>query len=293
MEIKTKVDLYSTKTRNRQGEQFAIYEMLGQIRGWLKDNSLEFGIFNNRASSILLNKLIYYSSSKIEDVNKKFFISKGWYKYGPCFDLGRTSEESLSLELFKKLTPKANLDIIPEIKETCEEHIPIFLDSIKGNQFPNEYLKYIYEKKWEYPWLKDYYINKNELEMLIKKKRKNYTKDEINNIFLKFDLSVTDSDYLKKVGISETVIDKIIMFNALLNDLYMKQNELNADLFESMKIYLTENIYMIFAYKNYKTTFKTPNQTKKKIVKGNMEYNYNLFKRELEQKIDLYYSLIT
>ena len=293
MEIRTKVDLYTTKTRTRQEEQFAIYEMLGQIRGWLKDKNLERSIFTNRASSILLNKLIYYSSIKIEDINKNFLISKGWYKYGPCFDLGRRSEESLSLELFRKLTPKANLNILPEIKDICKEHVPIFLESIRRKKFPNDYLRYIYNKKWEYPWLKDYYITKNELEIMIKKGRRNYNKDEINDIFLKFDSSITNRNYLNKIAISDNIIDNILMFNALLNDLYMERSELNADLFESMERYLTENIYMLFAYKNYKVTFKTPNQTLKKIVLGNMDSNYNLFKKELEEKTDLYYSLKT
>lgn len=290
MEIKPQtINLYKTDTWLRQKEQNAVLEILGQIRGWLEKENLTNIILRNRSSSILINKLVYFSSVNISKKNQKLQISGGWYKYGPCYDLGRRSEESLSLEMFDKLKPKQ--DILSEITQTCEEHVPIFLESIGRNNFPYAYLTFIYSKKWEYGWLKDYYITKNNLEILLRKAKPKIKKDDINKCFMEFDMSITNSKYHHQIEIPDDIINKILSFTSLLGELYSNQTNLNQDLMLAMKNYFTENILMIFSYKNYKKTFHTPNQNFKSIIIQNMQDNYEQFVKDLDDKLKLFYDL--
>lgn len=79
MDIRQKhVDVYSFKIKNHSDEFHALIELQKQIRGWISKNfkQHESEILKTKSSSILLNKLVYYISKKIELSNPKFLITR-------------------------------------------------------------------------------------------------------------------------------------------------------------------------------------------------------------------------
>jgi|GEM_PF-7069410 len=295
MEIRLQsINLYKANTKIREREREVLFEILSQVKGWMKEKNLERDLIKERSNSILVNKLVYYIANLLESKNPKLIISRGWYKYGPCFEDGRRNEESLSLIVFEKLEARKSNEIIPEIKSICEEHVPLFFQSIKTDKskFPYDYLLYIYSKKQVYPWLKEYYTNKHKLEYLL---RTNTIKGEesINKIFMDFDKSIMDHKYLNNIGVSENIVDKILEFTALLSTSYSKKDTENYELFQDMKDYFTDDLLMFFSHKNYEKTFLSSNQEFKRVIVERMKEYNRKFEKKLDEKLSLYYSLLT
>lgn len=282
------VDLYKHKVRTHSSENVAIFEIEGQILKWLIDNSMQ-RVIESGSGSILLNKLVYFISEKLEKINQNLIISRGWYKYGPCYEHGRWGEESLSLAAFGKLEPRK--EVITEIAEICKDHVPRFLDSSNRGNFPYNYIEYIYSEHCNFPWLQEYYLSKHKLSHILGALDKQRIEEkEINKAFIDFDKAIINKKYLNKVGIDDGVVEDILEITTLLSDVAINPEEKGIDYFRDIRDYFNENILITFASKNYIKTLRTSGVIYGKVIKEGRERCYKKLVSEIPQKIKFYYS---
>jgi hypothetical protein len=287
----SKIDLYEKKILNKQDELQAILSIESQILQWLKEKEVDKRILQHRGNSLLINKLTYFISEKLEEINPRLIISRGWYKYGPCFEHGRRGEESLSLFTFGY--HKKPDKILPEIDEECSIQVPKFLESIaKDGSFPYSYVHYIYSEKCNYPWLQQYYLSKHKLShMLSETEFKRIEEKELNKAFIEFDRAILDSRYAKKIGLPKQDASKLLEVTCLLNHALRHPEEYEDEHVRHIRTYFTENILLAFAFKNYENTFHTSRMGHKKIITENMEDNYSRFVAEIPERLNFYYSM--
>ncbi len=290
------INLYEFRVKNRDLERQAIIEIHSQILKWLQDEKLDTQIKSIRCNSILLNKLTYYIANDIEKKNRHMVISRGWYKYGPCFESGRRGEESLALTMFDHLLPSKK--VIQEIEDTCKKEVPLFLKNIDRSQdYPFEYLMHIYTDRVDYPKIKNFYLAKHILTGSIREYRKESTKsniDELNKASMDFDKEILAASYRSTVNIHPTDIDLILEFSALmnqiLNDAYENPDEI--PLANKIANDFINIVLMTFANKNYLYTFKTSNLQHRAILKNITESAYYGYIKRTESLIGEYYQAL-
>jgi hypothetical protein len=288
------INLYDFTTRNRESENLAIYEIQRQILRFLDDNKKRIEFFKHRDSSIPINKIIYFSAKALENINKKLIISRGWYKYGPCYEGGRHSEESLSLMVFPNLEPAKT--ILPEIEENCKKEISIFLKT-KFREYPYDYLTHIYNERVDFPEIKEFYIAKHELSNALFQwlRGEQVSSEKLNKLFINFDKEIANPRYFNLLKISDKDIDVILEYTSILN--YIINNSTKIDKKSEFIIHESVNnfiniVLMIFADKNYSYTFHTSNEKYKKIIIEHLNNNYKKCIDIVNDTIKLYYSKI-
>ncbi len=286
------IDLYKHKIHNWFDEQQAIFSVESQILQWLKDNGEDKDVLGNRSSSLLINKLIYFISERLEKTNPSLVISRGWYKYGPCFEHGRKGEESMSLFAFDK--HKTVSRILPEVSQECEQQVPKYLKSLeKDGSFPYGYIHYIYSERCNYPWLQEYYLGKHRLSQVLSDLEHGKTKEkDIIKAFIDFDRAIINTKYQKEINVRQIDIDKILEVTALLSCTARDPENSKTEYFRNMRTYFTENVLLAFAIKNYERTLHTGTLGFQKLIAENMENNYKNYLQDIPDKLRFYYSLM-
>jgi hypothetical protein len=292
------IDLYDFRVKNRDLERQAIIEIHSQILKWLQDEKLDSQIKSIRCNSILLNKLTYYIANDIEEKNRHMIISRGWYKYGPCFEAGRRGEESLALTMFDHLLPSKK--VIQEVEKTCKKEVPLFLKNIDKNQdYPFEYLKHIYTDRVDYPKIQNFYLAKHNLTGIAREYRKESTEsniEELNRVSMDFDKEILAASYRSTVNIPPNDIDLILEFSALmnqiLNDAYENPDQEKISLANKTVDDFINIVLMTFANKNYLYTFKTSNLHHKDMLKKLTESAYDSYIKRTESLIGEYYQTL-
>jgi hypothetical protein len=286
----TNIDLHKHKIRRWFDEQQAIFSIESQILQWLKDAGDEKAVLGTRSSSLLINKLMYFISERLEKTNPSLVISRGWYKFGPCFEHGRQGEESMSLFAFDKHKPVNT--ILPEVSQECELQVPRYLKSLeRDGSFPYGYINYVYSERCNYPWLQNYYLAKHNLSKLLSDMDiKDVKEKELNKAFIEFDRAVLDSKYRNKINISSQEANRVLEISSLTS--YMAADKKKyGEYFNNIRHYFTENVLLTFAMKNYENTFHTSNIGFEKIIAENMENNYKNYMAEIPEKLRFYYSI--
>lgn len=289
------IDLYNFRITNKDLERQAIIEIQTQILKWLQDAELDTQIKATKCNSILLNKLTYYIANEIEKKNRHMIISRGWYKYGPCYEAGRHGEESLTLSLFDHLLPSKR--IIPDVESICEKEVPLFLKYTEKSQYyPFEYLKHIYNEKVDYPKIQNFYTCKHLLTSLVSECQKNPIKaniEKMNKLTMDFDKEILSSVYRNVVGIPVNDIDLVLEFTSLmnqnLNDLYKDPNEKQTTLSYKIVDDFINIVLMTFANKNYIYTFRTSNSRHEEVIKSNVRKAYDNYIYKTQTLIGEYY----
>lgn len=292
------IDLYEFRVTNKDSERQAITEIQSQILKWLQDEDLDVKIKSIRSSSILLNKLTYYITNDIEKKNSRLKISRGWYKYGPCYENGRQGEGSITLTLFDYLLPSKM--ILPEVEDNCKTEIPLFLKDIEKNHaYPFEYLKHIYTDRVDFPKIQKFYLAKHFLAGLASEYSKNPTEtniEELNKLTINFDKEILSSQYRSIVGIPPKDIDLILEFTALMNqilsDTLDNPTEKQKSLAQKVIYDFNNIVLMTFANKNYIFTFRTSNYRHENIIKSITENAYAEYMNKTQSLIGEYYQAL-
>jgi len=286
--LRTKeIDLYTAKTRNREQERYAIFEIEKQILQWLKDNKLEKELHSYKNINILINKLVYYISKEFQAKNPKLIITRGWYRYGPCFELGRNSEDSMHLGWFGRIELNRQQKVPEETSEVCEEQVPVFIKKTDEDMFPHDYIEYVYRKKCDFEWLKEFYLTKHKLT----KDVYNFTKvneEELIDSFIDFDRAILDKCYLGRANIPRLDINTILDFTSLLSE--ETRNCDHSSYFESLRDYFNNNIISIFAFKNYVATLTSSNVAHQKVINWRLKGNYTRYLNDLKNDLVLFRS---
>jgi len=289
------VDLHSIKIRDGHEERVAIIELQKQIRGWISEN---FGDYEQKvitipSSSILLNKLVYYITNEIKKNNPNFIITSGWYRYGPCYENGRKSEGSFSLETFQCL--EGCEQIVDEVNSVCKEHVPMFWKSINEdhNHFPYSYLSYIYHEKVDIPFLKPFYISKHELlDFLTHDKKISKDKKKIARMFMNFDAAIINPDYANQVNLNDQDVYNLTEFTGLLAYCIFDCPE-EKKLLEDMKNYFNDYIIRLFSSKNYIKTLRCNNTNYGDTIKTHEEEITSRILKGIPKEVSKYYSLLS
>lgn len=292
----TLCDLYKINTYQYSEEQRAVFEIQRQIRKWLEETYGDQTILDNsKYNSIIINKITYFSAKAIQKNNPDLVISGGWYIYGPCYELGRRSEESISLMVFDKLNTSET--VIKEIENTCSEQVAKFLDSTSKEDFPYTYLQHIYANKSEYKELKDFYVSKHELSKKlfdfekIKKEGTAIDYDGIYQAINEFEAAISSESYYKKINLPEDDVYTMLEFTGLMQHFLEKNGKENPhwELFKSFQ----ELILLGFACKNYNHTFESKNQTWERKIKKDMQKKYTTAIEAIKNKLPAYYAQVS
>lgn len=246
-----KINLRNYKIRNLAQEELASYNIISEALGWIKDSGYT-RVLSSKSISMLVNKIVYFSS---RDLGLK--ITRGWYKYGPCYEKGRMPE-SLGVDMITGLIPSQT--ITKEVEAVCQEHVPIFNKGLEED-YPYEYLKYIYENKNDFSTLKEFYIKKHELAYVLQNLSKNYetAKEselvEFDKKMFDFEQVITDEDYYNKVNIAKNqlsdYLDYTMSIRRLLTDSITNKNSSNKILVTKISREFINLGLAFFAEKNY------------------------------------------
>lgn len=288
------INLYNFTTKNRESENLAIYEIQRQVLRFLEDNKKRIEFFKHRDNSIAINKIIYFSATALERINKKLIISRGWYKYGPCYEGGRHSEESLSLMIFQNLEPSKT--ILPEIEENCKKEIPIFLKT-KFKEYPYDYLTHIYKERVDFNEIKGFYIAKHELSNALFqwKRGEQVSSTKLNELFINFDKEIINPKYFNLMKISDIDLDAILDYTSILSYIINNFNKFDKKIefiIEDAINNFVNIALMVFAYKNYAYTFHTSSEKYKKDKITFLNENYKKYIDRINEIVKFYYSKI-
>jgi hypothetical protein len=248
-------------------------------------------VLNRRDRSILQNKLIYFISKEIQKVNSNFILTTGWYRFGPCFEMGRRGEEeSLSLELFKYVLPKRYIE---QIDTVCSEHVPIFYED--NSSFPAKYLEYIYSKKVDFSFLEYYYPAKHNLLELLKKIQSgtNVPEKDVTKTLIKFDSSILDKKFINKVNIPKENAERILDFTTIVGEFLSSDREGNSSIIQDLYRTFDEIVVGAVSNKNYIATLEWSNKAFYNSLKRNSDVQYQKFYSELDRRLDDYYLNLT
>lgn len=294
----TVCDLHKINTYQYTEEQRAVFEIQRQIRKWLEVTYGDQTILDNsKYNSIIINKITYFSARAIQKTNPNLVISGGWYIYGPCYELGRHSEESISLMVFDTLNTSET--VIQEINDACSEQVAKFIDSADKEGFPYQYLQHIYANKSEYKELKDFYLSKHELTKKLfnfKKTKKEGTAidyEEISHAITEFETAISSEKYYKKINLPEDDVYTVLEFTGLMQHLLEKKYYGNENLRWELLKSFQELIVLGFACKNYNHTFESKNQTWERKIKENMQKKYTSAIGAIKNKLPAYYTQVS
>ncbi|MFA6214038.1 MAG: hypothetical protein WC717_02055 [Candidatus Micrarchaeia archaeon] len=290
-EIISKVDLHNIKVRSLSGESSAITGILSQIAGWLDEKELKEPIFSRPDQSIIFNKLVFFSSKEITNQNQDMQISAGWYKYGPCYELGRSFEESLQNMMLPSLRPKK---IIEEVETICAREVPLFLKCKPTFKYPYEYLTHVYRELCDIPEIKQFYIAKHELGhaayLMADNKTENTSDYEKKSV--QFEAAVLKKEYDKTVKLDEDIVDTAIDYNIVMEQALMNERLGKQKHFEIVNNFI-DVLLPVFACKNYGYTFESPRPKLKEMMPKKMEKNSQLFLRRVKELTEKYYDLVS
>lgn len=285
------VNLYDYQIKNETDEKIVERTFLGQILYLLKEKKYEKEDIN----TIFLNKVIYFSAREIEKTNSKLGLSKGWYKYGPCYEAGRLSEQGLTKYYFKNLKP---IDCtIPEIEKTFGEEIGPYIGTIKHDErFFYHYLDHIYRDRQEYKELNAFYLTKNDLSYNAFKLAYNgdISAEKFRRNLIDFEKAIIDKKYLNFIGMKDKHMDLILKATSLIGEPIIKYSEIKDKLdfdpildnqIKNMALVFDTIIQMPFAYKNYYKTFETNNSIFRGTKRDELERNFGKSMELVENKI--------
>ncbi len=282
------VDLHSIQVRNRRSESEAILELQSQILSCLETLHLS----RARVSSILVNKLVYLSTKALLKSNPSFQVSRGWYRWGPCFEQGRHSE-SFELFAFKALRSKKPID---EVEGVCTEEIPIYSATVKSPaDYHYGYLSHIYNEKSDEPQLKEFYQAKHELLSVVYPLSRGgpvADLDRFTDAFIRFD-RIISGEYQRQLGIPGRVVQSVIDFNSIMhNALAEKDTQCSKSQKAGLVNFFIETVLLVFASKNYERSFQTSSQAWKDRIADNMRQYHRLASEQVEHHVNDLYSLL-
>jgi len=296
----TEDNLKTLKIINKDKEYFFTCNLMGQIRTWMSRNG--YGV--KGVNTLLVNKLLYFITKRLNAKYPNIDISGGWYRYGPCLEEYRKRGEEGITDL-TLTSPSTYKNVLDDVNVVCEEEVPLFFrfrEKDKYKKYFYHYLKHVYENKCEYPQLKGYYVSKNDLTYNFLQFA--FNKDlnpNLKKYFFNFQKAIMSKEYVKFVTINEKTQETIfnyltVMKKLMFLDTPLKKSEQFCFVLRKVASDFERDVLGEFSYKNYIKTYKDINprkerESKKWFVVESMNYE-EIIIRNIVSNVDWISSLI-
>ena len=169
-------------------EFLLLMDLQSQLKGWLTENQDKFK--TKPIQTLVINKIMYYTSTELH-----LPLTRGWYRYGPCVEKFRAEDELVdrSLDLMESKHPENEV----LIKE-CNSHFAEFFND--RSKYNEKYLEYIYQKRCNFPKIRDVYLTKHALMNALYQQAYDRAFFEVTDIVRKitrFNSAISKQDYVK------------------------------------------------------------------------------------------------